>query len=52
MLVSFIKKSQFYFIFSFLALIAVGTLLLRLPILRVGRQLEWIDALQAWSRLI
>lgn len=45
MLVSFIKKSQFYFIFSFLALIAVGTLLLRLPILRGGRQLEWIDAL-------
>ncbi len=45
MLISFIKKSQFYFIFSFLALIAIGTLLLRLPILKGGRQLEWIDAL-------
>lgn len=45
MLTSFIKKSQFYFILSFLALICVGTLLLRLPILRGGRQLEWIDAL-------
>lgn len=45
MLISFIKKSQFYFIFSFLALIFAGTLLLRLPILRGGRQMEWIDAL-------
>lgn len=44
MLVSFIKKSQFYFIFSFLALIIVGTLLLRLPLLRGGRTLDWIDA--------
>ncbi|MBR1967397.1 MAG: potassium transporter, partial [Lentisphaeria bacterium] len=45
MLVSVIKKSQFYFIFSFLALIIVGTLLLRLPILKGGRSLDWIDAL-------
>ena len=45
MLVSFIKKSQFYFIFSFLGLIGAGTLLLRLPILRGGRELSWIDAL-------
>ena len=44
MLISFIKKSQFYFIFSFLGLILVGTLLLRLPILKGGRQLEWVDA--------
>ena len=44
MLISFIKKSQFYFIFSFLGLIVAGTLLLRLPILKGGRQLEWIDA--------
>ncbi len=43
--VSFIKKSQFYFIFSFLAMILVGTLLLRLPILHGGRELSWIDAL-------
>ena len=45
MLVSFIKKSQFYFIFSFLGLIIAGTLLLRLPVLRGGRELSWIDAL-------
>lgn len=45
MLVSFIKKSQFYFIISFLGLICAGTLLLRLPILRGGRELSWIDAL-------
>lgn len=45
MLVSFIKKSQFYFIFSFLGLITVGTLLLRLPILKGGGELSWIDAL-------
>ena len=45
MLISFIKKSQFYFIFSFLALILCGTLLLRLPVLRGGGTLSWVDAL-------
>lgn len=45
MLISFIKKSQFYFIFSFVGLILIGTLLLRLPIMKGGHQMEWIDAL-------
>lgn len=46
MLVSFIKKSQFYFICSFSGLIVLGTLLLMLPAVRTdGSALGWHDAL-------
>ena len=46
MLISIIKKSQSYFIFSFLLAIAGGSALLRLPFIRQdGIKLEWIDAL-------
>ena len=33
MFISFIKKSQLYFIISFLVMIAAGTVLLKLPLL-------------------
>ncbi len=43
---SFIKRSQAYFILSFLVLIGCGTLLLKLPfMLREGCHLLWSDAL-------
>lgn len=46
MLISFIKKSQLYFIFSFVLMIGAGTLLLKLPLIRSnGAPLEWLDAL-------
>ena len=46
MFISFIKKSQLYFIISFLVMIAAGTVLLKLPLIRSnGTPLEWIDAL-------
>lgn len=46
MLISSIKKSQLYFISSFLFLIFVGTLLLKMPfVIRLGEQLSWVDAL-------
>ena len=46
MLNSFIKRSQFYFIGSFAALIGAGTLLLMLPWVREdGVGLDWVDAL-------
>jgi trk system potassium uptake protein TrkH len=46
MTLSFIKKSQLYFIFSFLGAIIIGTLLLKSPwVTHNGAALEWIDAL-------
>ncbi len=46
MLISIVKKSQLYFIFSFALMIAGGTLLLKLPFLfRGARSLSWLDAL-------
>ena len=46
MTLSFIKKSQLYFIFSFLAAIVLGTFLLKSPwVTHSSGTLEWIDAL-------
>ncbi|MDD5727661.1 MAG: potassium transporter TrkG [Victivallales bacterium] len=43
---SFLKKSQLYFIFSFLAAITAGTLLLKSPwVTHAGGPLQWLDAL-------
>lgn len=43
---SFVKRGQLLFLFSFLALIAIGTLLLKLPfVMKSGESLAWIDAL-------
>ncbi len=45
MLISVIKKSQLYFIFSFALMIAGGTLLLKLPFLfREEEPLSWLDS--------
>ena len=45
MTVSLVKQSQFYFIFSFVALTVLGTLILKLPICYEGEGgLRWIDA--------
>ena len=47
MILSTIKKSQFYFIFSFALLVIIGALLLKLPIMfkeDIHGQLSWIDA--------
>jgi trk system potassium uptake protein TrkH len=42
---SFLKKSQLYFIFSFLGAILLGTLLLKAPwVSHTGGTLAWIDA--------
>lgn len=46
MTLGFIKKSQLYFIFSFLGAIIIGTLSLKLPwVTHSSGPLEWIDAL-------
>ncbi|MFA6715348.1 MAG: potassium transporter TrkG [Victivallales bacterium] len=46
MTLSFLRKSQLYFIFSFLGAIITGTLLLKLPwVTHSGGTLEWLDAL-------
>ena len=46
MTLSFIKKSQLYFIFSFMGAILIGTLLLKTPwVTHNSGPLEWIDAL-------
>ena len=46
MTVSLVKQSQFYFIFSFAVLTALGTLILKLPVCYQGEgTLSWIDAL-------
>ena len=46
MLISLVKQGQLYFIFSFLALIALGTLVLMLPFCYQGEgPLNWLDAL-------
>ena len=46
MTLSFIKKSQLYFIFSFLGAIIIGTLLLKMPwVTHDSGPLEWLDAL-------
>ena len=46
MAISLIKKSQLYFIFSFLLTIACGAALLKLPFMwRGNHPLAWIDAL-------
>ena len=46
MTLSFIKKSQLYFIFSFMGAIAIGTLLLKMPwVTHDSGPLEWLDAL-------
>jgi trk system potassium uptake protein TrkH len=46
MALSFIKKSQLYFIFSFMSIILLGTLLLKMPFVTYsGGELHWIDAL-------
>ena len=46
MTLSFIRKSQLYFIFSFLGAIIIGMFLLKLPwVTHDGGSLEWIDAL-------
>ncbi|MDD5698960.1 MAG: potassium transporter TrkG [Victivallaceae bacterium] len=46
MTLSFIRKSQLYFIFSFLAAIIIGTFLLKLPwVVHSGSALSWLDAL-------
>jgi len=46
MTLSFLKKSQLYFIFSFLGAIIIGTLLLKLPwVTHSSGTLEWLDAL-------
>ena len=46
MTLSFIKKSQLYFIFSFLGAIIVGTFLLKMPwVTHSSGPLEWLDAL-------
>ena len=47
MVISTIKKSQFYFIFSFMLLVVIGALLLKLPIMfkeDIHGILSWIDA--------
>ena len=45
MYISFIKKGQSYFILSFLLLIVIGTLLLKLPwITCSGQPIAWVDA--------
>ena len=45
MKISVVKISQLYFIFSFAAVIAAGTLLLRIPYCLAGdRALSWLDA--------
>ncbi len=38
------RKSQFYLIFSFMALIFMGTLLLKAPFVEHAGGLEWVDA--------
>ncbi len=46
MTISFLKRSQLYFIFSFLGAIIPGTLLLKSPwVTHSGGALQWIDAL-------
>ncbi len=46
MAINFIKKSQLYFIGSFLLLIFLGTLLLKLPFIRLqDAHLSWTDAI-------
>ncbi len=43
---NFVKRGQFLFLFSFAGLIAIGTLLLKLPgVMQNGESMKWIDAL-------
>lgn len=48
MAISIIKKSQLHLIFSLLGLIAIGTLLLKLPmVIEHGETLTWLESLYA-----